>query len=351
MKALTLEAYNKFTYGDAPAPTLNPGDVMIQVKACGICGSDIHGMDGSSGRRIPPIIMGHEAAGVITQVTDDVSGWNNGDRVTFDSTIYCGECEFCRVGNVNLCNDRRVMGVSPGNYRQHGAFAELVAVPSRILHRLPGKLSYAEAAFVEPVSIALHAVNRIPLKGDESAVVVGAGMIGLLVIQALRAKGLQHIIAVDIDQEKLHFAKKIGASNAVISNENSVDTIHGLTGDGADLAMEVVGINDTLNLAIASLRKGGSLGLIGNLAPETQFPLQSVVTRELTLYGSCSSSGEYPEALQCIADGRINVAPLISEIAPLAEGAKWFERLYSGKEKLLKVILEPEGHQSKASRP
>lgn len=342
MKALTLEAYNKFTYGDSPAPTLNPGDVMIRVKACGICGSDIHGMDGSSGRRIPPIIMGHEAAGVITQVADDVSGWSKGDRVTFDSTIYCGKCEYCKADNVNLCNDRRVMGVSPGNYRQHGAFAELVAVPSRILYRLPENLSYVEAAFVEPVSIALHAVNRMPVKGEESAVVVGAGMIGLLVIQALKTKGLRHIIAVDIDQEKLRVAEKMGASDVVISNEDAIDSIHDLTGDGADLAMEVVGINDTLNLAIASLRKGGSLGLVGNLAPETQFPLQEVVTRELTLYGSCSSSGEYPEALRCIADGRMNVEPLISKIAPLAEGAKWFERLYSGKEKLLKVILEPE---------
>ena len=344
MKALTLEAYNKLTYGDTTDPTLSPGDVMIQVKACGICGSDIHGMDGSSGRRIPPIIMGHEAAGVINQVADDVSGWNNGDRVTFDSTIYCGECEFCRTGNVNLCNDRRVMGVSPGNYRQHGAFAELVAVPSRILHRLPDKLSFVEAAFVEPVSIALHAVSRIPARGNETAVVVGAGMIGLLVIQALKAKGLRRIIAVDLDEDKLNFARKMGASEVVISDKNAIETIHGLTGNGAEIAMEVVGINDTLNLAIASLRKGGALGLVGNLAAETQFPLQSVVTRELTLYGSCSSSGEYPEALECIADGRMNVRPLISEVAPLAEGAQWFERLYSGQKTLLKVILEPQEH-------
>ncbi|MCP4847673.1 MAG: zinc-binding dehydrogenase, partial [Verrucomicrobiaceae bacterium] len=269
------------------------------------------------------------------------SGWNKGDRVTFDSTIYCGECEYCKTDNVNLCNDRRVMGVSPGDYRQHGAFAELVAVPSHILHKLPDNLSFVEAAFVEPVSIALHAVNRIPVTGNETAVVVGAGMIGLLVIQALQAKGVPRIIAVDIDEEKLDCASEMGASEVVISNEKAIDAIHHLTGDGAEIAMEVVGINDTLNIAIASLRKGGSLGLVGNLAPETRFPLQSVVTRELTLYGSCSSSGEYPEALECIADGRMNVTPLISEVAPLADGAKWFDRLYGGKEKLLKVILEP----------
>ena len=172
MKALTLEAYNKFTYGDSPAPTLNPGDVMIRVKACGICGSDIHGMDGSSGRRIPPIIMGHEAAGSIAQVAAEVTDWTVGDRVTFDSTIYCGQCEYCKAGSVNLCDDRRVMGVSPGDYRQHGAFAELVAVPARILHKLPENLSYEEASLVEPVSIALHAVNRMPLREGQTAVVV-----------------------------------------------------------------------------------------------------------------------------------------------------------------------------------
>jgi len=342
MKALTLEAYNKLTYGEAPDPTLNPGDVMIRVKACGICGSDIHGMDGSSGRRIPPIIMGHEAAGVITHVADDVSGWSQGDRVTFDSTIYCGHCHFCSSGKVNLCNNRRVLGVSPGEYRQHGAFAQLVAVPSHILHKLPEKLSFEEAAFVEPVSIALHAVNRLPVNGGESAVVIGAGMIGLLVIQALITKGVKRIIAVDIDTGKLDFALKMGATDIVQSNANSIDSIHKLTGIGADLALEVVGINDTLNLAIDSLRKGGSLALVGNLAAETNFPLQAVVTRELTLYGSCSSSGEYPEALQHIAEGSINVKPLISKVAPLAEGAEWFERLHSGKEELLKVILKPE---------
>ncbi|MFP6874043.1 MAG: galactitol-1-phosphate 5-dehydrogenase [Verrucomicrobiales bacterium] len=344
MKALTLEAYNQLTYGDAPDPEFKAGDVLIRVKACGICGSDIHGMDGSSGRRIPPIIMGHEAAGSIARVSAEVSNWAVGERVTFDSTIYCGQCTYCKAGNVNLCDNRRVMGVSAGDYRQHGAFAELVAVPARILHRLPENLSYEEAVFVEPVSIALHAASRMPVSGGETAVVVGAGMIGLLVIQALKTRGIDRIIAVDIDPGKLEFAEKMGATEAILSDDRAIHSIHRLTRGGADLAMEVVGITATLNLAIASLRKGGSLCLVGNLAPETQFPLQSVVTRELTLYGSCSSNGEYPEALERIADATINVKPLISSIAPLAEGAQWFQRLYSGEENLLKVILRP-GHQ------
>ena len=123
MKALTLKEYGKFVYGDSPDPQTENNEVMVQVKACGICGSDVHGMDGSTGRRLPPVIMGHEAAGVITQVGARVQGWRVGDRVTFDSTISCGECWRCRRGEINLCERRRVLGVSCADYRRDGADA------------------------------------------------------------------------------------------------------------------------------------------------------------------------------------------------------------------------------------
>jgi L-iditol 2-dehydrogenase len=159
MKALVLEAYNRLVYGDVPQPNIGPDEVLIQVKACGICGSDVHGIDGSTGRRIPPIIMGHEAAGVIQEVGVEVTAWRPGDRVTFDSTIYCGKCCFCRAGQVNLCDNRRVLGASPGHYRQNGALAHYVAVPQRILYRLPDAVSFTQAAMLEPLSVAFHAVS------------------------------------------------------------------------------------------------------------------------------------------------------------------------------------------------
>ena len=133
MKALVLKEYRRFAIEDFPVPDVSPDEVLVRVRACGICGSDVHGMDGSSGRRIPPIVMGHEAAGEIAKIGSGVTGWKSGDRVTFDSTIYCGECWFCRRGRVNLCENRRVLGVSCAEYRRHGAFAEFVAVPQRIL--------------------------------------------------------------------------------------------------------------------------------------------------------------------------------------------------------------------------
>src|SRR5271167_1006988 len=136
MKALILTDRSKFSFGDAPAPQVGPEEVLVAVGACGICGSDVHGMDGSTGRRRPPIIMGHEAAGTIRKLGGGVTGWKPGDRVTFDSTVYCGHCDFCRSGRVNLCDNRRVLGVSCDEYRRDGAFAEFVAVPQHILYRL-----------------------------------------------------------------------------------------------------------------------------------------------------------------------------------------------------------------------
>ena len=343
MNALRLHAYNEFEFVDIPIPTIDDDEVLIRVHSCGICGSDVHGMDGSSGRRIPPIIMGHEAAGVIDRVGSRVLDWKIGDRVTFDSTIYCGECWFCRRGDINLCEQRRVLGVSCADYRQHGAYAEYVAVPQRILYRMPEGMSFDHAAMVEPVSIALHAVSRTPIAVNDSAVVVGTGMIGLLVVQALRLAGCGQIIAVDLDDRKLERAKTLGADVSINSStQDVVAEVAALTnGRGADIAMEVVGIAPTVNLAIKSVRKGGSVTLVGNLAPGVEMPLQAIVTRELSLYGSCSSRGEYQASLDMIARGAIQVEPLISQRVPLSEGAEWFERLYRNEPDLIKVIVHP----------
>jgi L-iditol 2-dehydrogenase len=343
VKALTLTTYKHFDYGDVPQPAVGPDDVLIRVKACGICGSDIHGMDGSSGRRIPPVIMGHEAAGTVVEVGADVAGWKVGERVTFDSTIYCGKCYFCRRGEINLCDNRRVLGVSCAEYRQNGAFAEYVAVPQRILYRLPEGLSFARASMTEPVSVAVHAVERTPVSLNDTAVVAGAGMIGLLVIQALRARGCGRIIAIDLDAGRLDLARRLGADVGLKSDAvDAVAEVLELTGGrGADVAFEVVGITPTLKLATQSLRKGGALTLIGNLAPTTELLQQVVVTRELTVYGSCASRGEYPACLDLITRGSIDVDPIISAVVPLADGAAWFERLYRGEPGLMKVILTP----------
>jgi L-iditol 2-dehydrogenase len=343
MKALVLKEYRRFAVEDFAVPALQPDEVLVRVRACGICGSDVHGMDGSSGRRIPPIVMGHEAAGEIAQTGSGVTGWKTGDRVTFDSTVYCGDCWYCRRGKINLCENRRVLGVSCGEYRRHGAFAEFVAVPQRILYRLPDNLSFEQAAMVEAVSVAVHAVKRTPLSEDTVALVVGTGMIGLLVVQALRAAGCKQIIAVDLEANKLSLAKRFGATQTIKADDSALpEKIRALTGGrGVDAALEVVGLPQTVKTAIESVRKGGSVTLVGNLKPQVDLPLQAVVTRELTLIGTCASAGEYPECLDLIASGKINVTEFISATPPLEEGARWFERLYAGEKGLMKILLKP----------
>ena len=237
MKALVLEEYNRLVFEDVPAPQPNSEEVQVAIKACGICGSDVHGMDGSTGRRRPPLIMGHEAAGVISRVGNGVTGWEAGDRVTFDSTIYCGACEFCLRGEINLCEHRRVLGVSCEEYRQHGAFAEFVVVPQLILYRLPQGLAFEHASLVEPFSTALHAAKRARAKKDDAAVVVGAGMIGLGLVQVLRQAGCAPVIVVDVVAEKLALAEKCGATHIINSaRDNALNTIFTLThGRGAEL--------------------------------------------------------------------------------------------------------------------
>jgi L-iditol 2-dehydrogenase len=161
-----------------------------------------HGYDGSTGRRIPPLIMGHEAAGIIAEVGTGISSFQVGDRVTFDSTISCGKCRYCRKGAVNLCENRQVLGVSCRDYRRNGAFAEYVVVPEHILYRLPEGFPFANAALIEAVSVAVHAAKITEIQPGSTAVVIGTGMIGLLAVQAFRHFGCERLLAVDVDKDK-----------------------------------------------------------------------------------------------------------------------------------------------------
>jgi L-iditol 2-dehydrogenase len=343
MKAMLLSEYKKLDIVEMPMPEVGPDDLLVQVKACGICGSDIHGWDGSSGRRIPPLVMGHEAAGVVAAVGKQVKGFQEGDRVTFDSTVSCGRCNYCRRGSINLCENRQVLGVSCNEFRRHGAFAEYVIVPYNIAYQLPGQLSFEHAALIEAVSIAVHAANRTPVKLGDTAVVVGSGMIGLLVIQAIRLAGCSRVIAVDLEDSKLEVAKSLGAD--VVLNPKKTDVLaevkHLTNGQGADVSLEVVGATPTVRSAIECTRKGGAITLVGNLAPNVEFPLQAVVTRELSVYGSCASNGEYPQCIDYLSRGDIKVQPLITATAKLEEGPGWFQRLYAGEPGAMKVILQP----------
>jgi L-iditol 2-dehydrogenase len=342
MKALLLSEYKKLQLTDLPVPQPGPDEILVRVAACGICGSDVHGYDGSTGRRIPPLVMGHEAAGTVAEVGSAVKGFNKGDRVTFDSTVYCGDCANCRRGEMNLCDNRQVLGVSCGDYRRNGAFAEFVIVPARIAYHLPENLSFHEAALLEAVSVALHAVSLVPIQPGSTALVVGAGTIGLLLQQALAVAGCSRVLVTDVDPTRLKLSQSLGATVTLLSGPNFASEISKLTnGTGVDVAMEAVGITSTIATAINTTRKGGSVVLVGNVTPEVTIPLQVVVSRQIRLQGSCASCGEYPRAIELMSTGKINVKPLITAVAPLEEGPRWFERLYAHEPNLMKVVLTP----------
>ncbi len=343
MKALVLEEYNKFIFKDVVKPKIGSNDVLVRVKACAICGSDVHGMDGSSGRRIPPIIMGHEAAGVIKEVGEQVNNYKKGDRVTFDSTHYCNRCYYCRLGKINLCTNRKVFGVSCSEYHKDGAFAEFIAVPKHLLYGLPENVSFEDASLIEPLSIALHALNGTSIKINDTAVVVGAGMIGLIVIKLLKITGCEKIIVVDIDKLKLDLALSMGATDVLNPDEvvTNKEILNLTNNRGADVSFEVVGIPQTIKTAMECLKKGGLLTLVGNLSPEVQIPLQFLVTNEITVKGSCASAGEYDTCIDMISREVIDLDDLISKSVPLSEGPIWFDKLYKKEQHLLKIILKP----------
>jgi 2-desacetyl-2-hydroxyethyl bacteriochlorophyllide A dehydrogenase len=343
MKALVLENYGNLVYKDVPDPGIKSDEVLIKVKACGICGSDVHGLDGSTGRRIPPLIMGHEASGVIDKTGADVKDWKPGDRVTFDSTVYPLNDWFTLEGRYNLSNNREVLGVSPGTYRRNGAFAEYVAVPQHILYRIPENITFEEAAMAEAVAVALHSINISGIRTGDRCVVVGTGTIGIFIVKLLKLAGSSKIIAVDINRNRLEQAKEAGADHIFHSAEyNPVEQIIALTSNrGADISFEAVGKSESVNTAIDAVRKGGTVVLVGNSTPVIEFPVQKVVTRELKVQGSCAIRGEYEVVLDLLATGKIKVKDYISAVAPLSQGAIWFNKLYGKEGDLNKIILVP----------
>jgi L-iditol 2-dehydrogenase len=211
------------------------------------------------------------------------------------------------------------------------------------VYRLPDNLSFEQAALIEAVSVAVHAASLTPVRAGDTAAVIGSGMIGLLAIQAMRAAGCGRVLAVDLDEARLKLARQLGATEVFNpSAGDAVAAIHEMTeGRGADAAIECEGASEPVRAAIACVRKGGAVTLVGNVAPDVDFPLQAVVTRQVRVQGSCASNGEYPAVIELLSKGAIRVDPLISAVAPLAEGPAWFERLYRHEPGLMKVILKP----------
>ena len=343
MKVLIFTKPYCLEYSDFLQPAIGDDDVLIRVRACGICGSDVQGFTGKTGRRIPPLIMGHEAAGTIEDAGKNVRDFARGDRVCFDSTVYCNKCRPCRQGLFNRCENRQVLGVSTPDFKRHGAFAEYVAVPWWIVSKIPDDMSFIHAALLEPVSIGMHAANRASVSADDTVVVIGAGPIGLFILQACKIKKTRKVIACDINEFRLGVARKLGADEVVNPLTADIkEVIFRLTENkGANVTFEAVGYAKTFQDAISVTRTGGRLVAVGNLEKNAQFDLQQFIAGELTFIGSYASSGEFRDCIKPVASGKISVEPLISDVLPLADGPSAFDRLLKREENLLKIVLEP----------
>jgi L-iditol 2-dehydrogenase len=343
LKALLYTQPYTFEYTDVPDPVVGDDDILVRVRACGICGSDVAGHTGLTGRRLPPLIMGHEAAGVVERTGRKVHDFAPGDRICFDSTVYCNQCPACKQGLFNRCVKRQVLGVSVPEFKRQGAFAEFVVVPHWICAKLPDNMSFIQASLLEPASIGTHAASRAPIAQNDTVVVIGAGTIGLFILQAAKLRGARTTVACDLNEFRLDVARRVGAD--VCINPGKVDLKEEIRkrtdGRGADVTFEAVGFAETFRQAISITKTGGHVVAVGNLQKETEFNLQELVSRELTFTGSYASAGEFRNCIGLIASGRMNVTPLISEVLPLAEGPGAFKRLLDGKENLLKIILEP----------
>lgn len=340
MKALVYRAPNEMAYEDAADVTPAKDEVLLRPRAAGICGSDVHGYLGLTGRRTPPMIMGHEFAGVIEALGDGVTGWKVGDRVAAYPVYYCGECPECLAGKQHLCGKKRQYGVLSEN----GAFADALCVPAKCCYRLADAVSFEIGSLMEPLAVAYRGVHQVPASSvaGKAVFLVGTGTVGLLALACLRLLKPARIIVSDLSDARLAVAKRMGATDTVNpSRDDVVAAVRALTGGaGADVSFEVVGMTATAQQSLGALRIGGVAVWIGNNRRMVEINMQEIVTRELGVRGSfLYTLAEFETVVGLLNDGAIDASPLISHVAPMSEGAGLFAKMAKDPGDWIKVIL------------
>ncbi len=336
MKALMYCGPWKMPVEELDEPTPTAGKVVVDVQAVGICGSDVHGFTGNSGRRTPGIVMGHEFAGTISELGPEVEGYAVGDGVVVMPlySVAAGGDPY----PLNLSPHRRLTGMN-----EHGAYAQRVAVRAAQLFPKPAGLSWQRAALCEPMAVTLHAARITPINPMQKVAVIGAGPIGLLTMLAARLKGAGTVIVVDRSVHRLELAEELGADAVINVDGTDADAaIREMTGGGVDVAFEAVGISSTARLSVEVTRNGGNITWIGNNARMIEVDMQSIVTREMSVRGSYGfDETDFAAAIEALSSGRLNVDPLVEEIAPLEDAPEIFRSLAAGENDLVKIILKP----------
>ncbi|XP_014359369.2 sorbitol dehydrogenase [Papilio machaon] len=312
-----------------PIPEIDDDEVLLRMDCVGICGSDVHyWQTGACGAFVmhEPMIMGHEASGVVAKIGSKVKNLAVGDRVAIEPGVPCRYCEFCKSGRYHLCPDMRFCATPP----IHGNLARYYKHAADFCYKLPPHVSMEEGALLEPLSVGIHACRRGGVAAGQSVLVLGAGPIGLVTMLAARAMGASKILITDILQSRLDFAKQLGADHTILvtrdaSEEQLVQEVRRLLGDSPDVSIDASGAQATVRLALLATKSGGVAVLVGMGSPELTVPLAGSVAREVDIRGIFRYVNEYPIALSMVASGQINVKPLVTHHYSLEETLEAYE--------------------------
>jgi L-iditol 2-dehydrogenase len=328
MKALRFRTHWTMDLVDEPEPQAGPDEVIVEVDAVGICGSDIHGFAGITDRRKPGVVMGHEIGGRVV---------GSDETVTVFPQLGCQTCPQCTAGLEQLCDSLRIIGVDP---TRMGGFAERLPVPAANVYRMPGA-SAVTAALVEPYAVALNAISRTPVAGKR-VLIVGSGTIGQLAALAAARSGASVVYAYDIAPDRLALAHELGARVP----DPTDDLIPWIAGNGGpvDVAVDAVGTNESVAEALTCTRPGGAVVEIGLGMPRIEFTLQHLVGKQRSLLGSFAYSREiFERAARELLEGVPGVERLVSAVVPMEEAVTRFEGLAYGSDRSLRVHISPSG--------
>ena len=340
MKALIYNGPWDMTLTDLPDPQPKTGEALLKVEAVGICGSDVHGFTGESGRRAPGMVMGHEVTGRIIGLGDGADDFAVGDRVAIFNIHTCGQCEFCLQGKEQICATRKIVGVNAG---QWGAMAEYLACPTSMLFKVDPDLDPAIPLLAEPIGVATHAIGLMDPAGDHVIAIVGSGMIGVGLAIALHARGIRHVFALDKLDDKLQLIGAFGAHPINVDTDDPLTVIKDQTGkEAADGTFEAVGLGATVQAAFDLTAINGTMVIIGNLDKQFTLPMQLVTWRETTIRGSYGfARADFAAAVDLINRKSLNLDPLITGSCTLAETPDVLTRLAKGELQATKMVIRP----------
>ncbi len=344
MKAAVMPKPMEIMLEELPVPGPAPDEVLIQVMAVGVCGSDVHYYQ--HGRIGPyvvekPIILGHECSGVIVACGDRVTQFSPGDRVAVEPGVTCGTCAYCKSGRYNLCPDVAFLATPPID----GAFVQYIRHRADFVFPIPDSLSFEDAALVEPFSVGIHALQRAGFRPGMDVAVIGLGPVGLMAVVAAKLLGASRIAASDMEENRLEAARALGATHVfAASRPDIMAEIRGAAGDGVDVALETAGHESAVRTALGSLKRGGKLAVIGlPPEPEARMNIPFICDNEIEIFGVFRYANTYPLGIRLLAGGQIDLSPLITDRYTLDQTQQALEQALRNKSASLKVIVYPHG--------